>query len=303
MPFQMLANLGLGTAEWTKIAKDGAWQFTRMNLNTFARHGVFGDRKVTKLIADRLRDAEKVREAKCFPYQLLMAYAMASQNADIPRQVTEALQDAMEIATENVPAFDGYEVFVFPDVSASMGSPVKGRRYGSTTSVTCHDVSGLAAATVLRTNKLARVIPFEGRCVNVALNPRDSVMTNANKLARVGGGSTACSAPLAKLNAEGVCCDEGRALCIYVSDNESWIDSGWSDSTLTMDEWQKFKRRNKKAKMVCIDIQAYDSTQAKDREDILNIGGFSDTVWKVVDAFVKADSPSHWVDVIKQVDV
>jgi 60 kDa SS-A/Ro ribonucleoprotein len=41
VPFQMLTALELGTKEWTEIARRAPWQMTRMNLNTFARHGVF----------------------------------------------------------------------------------------------------------------------------------------------------------------------------------------------------------------------------------------------------------------------
>src|SRR5881394_1278268 len=41
VPFQMLTALELGTPEWTVIARRAPWQMTRMNLNTFARHGVF----------------------------------------------------------------------------------------------------------------------------------------------------------------------------------------------------------------------------------------------------------------------
>ena len=41
VPFQMLTALELGQKEWTAIARNASWQMTRMNLNTFARHGVF----------------------------------------------------------------------------------------------------------------------------------------------------------------------------------------------------------------------------------------------------------------------
>ena len=43
VPFQMLTALELGTPEWTAIASRAPWQMTRMNLNTFARHGVFNE--------------------------------------------------------------------------------------------------------------------------------------------------------------------------------------------------------------------------------------------------------------------
>ena len=41
---------------------------------------------------------------------------------------------------------------------------------------------------MLRQNRSARVLPFENDVVDVPLNPRDTVLTNAAKLAAVGGG-------------------------------------------------------------------------------------------------------------------
>ena len=80
--------------------------------------------------------------------------------AKVPAVVREALQDAMEIALENVPAFGG-RVVVCPDVSGSMASPVTGTRRGATSAVRCIDVAALVAAAVLRTNRDALVLPFE----------------------------------------------------------------------------------------------------------------------------------------------
>src|SRR5262249_35916346 len=160
VPFQMLTALELGTKEWTEIARRAPWQMTRMNLNTFARHGVFEQPGMAELIAERLRNPAKVARARVFPYQLMVAYNMAVANADIPRVVCDALQEAMEIATANVPQFPG-RVYVFPDVSGSMHSPVTGHRKGATTAVRCVDIAGLIAATVLRQNHDAEVIPFE----------------------------------------------------------------------------------------------------------------------------------------------
>ena len=106
VPFQMLTALDLGTPEWTAIARRASWQTTRMNLNTFARHGVFGEPGMTELIADRLRDPKAIAKARVFPYQLMVAYTMASANTGVPREVCDALQDAMEIAIANIPARD-----------------------------------------------------------------------------------------------------------------------------------------------------------------------------------------------------
>ena len=43
-------------------------------------------------------------------------------------------------------------------------------------------------------------------------------------------------------------------------------------------------------KLVCINIQSYGSTQAPERADILNIGGFSDAVFNVVASFLGGDA-------------
>jgi hypothetical protein len=67
------------------------------------RHGVFGRPGLPDLIAERLRDPEKITRARVFPYQLMIAYTMANANADIPKGVCDALQDAMEMAIANVP--------------------------------------------------------------------------------------------------------------------------------------------------------------------------------------------------------
>jgi 60 kDa SS-A/Ro ribonucleoprotein len=304
VPFQMLTALELGTKEWTEIARRAPWQMTRMNLNTFARHEVFRDQEMSKMIADRLRDRDKVRKARVFPYQLMVAYTMAAANRDIPPIVANALQDAMEVATANVPDFGG-KVYVFPDVSGSMQSPATGYRKGATSAVRCLDIAALVAATVLRKNPDAEVIPFESKVVRVRLNPRDSVMTNAKKLAALPAGGTNCSAPLAFLNKIGADGD----LVIYVSDNESWVDAPHygrygGSATKTMKEWANFKSRNPKAGMVCIDIQPYGTVQAKGREDILNIGGFSDQVFEVIAEFARGGlNADHWIGVIEEVIV
>lgn len=294
VPFQMLTALDLGTDEWTEIARHASWTMTRMNLNTFARHGVFDRVSVTKMIAARLRDPELVVKARVFPYQLLMAYRAAD---GVPTIVKDALHDAMEIAIRNVPAIDG-QIYVCPDVSGSMSSPVTGYREGSTSQVRCVDVAALVAAAVLRKNPTSEVIPFEEAVVKLKLEPRDSIMTNAERLASVGGGGTSCSAPLAQLNRQKARGD----LVIYVSDNESWVDAKGRRGTELMREWRAFKARNGSAKLVCIDIQPGATTQAAEVEDVLNVGGFSDNVFEVVSAFAKGSSGANaWVKEIEQV--
>jgi 60 kDa SS-A/Ro ribonucleoprotein len=293
VPFQMLTALELDRDAWIAIAQAASWQTTRMNLNTFARHGVLTCEKTADKIAERLRDPRAVREARVFPYQLLVAYRACG--ADVPPRVKDALSDAMEHATHNVPEIDG-RVFVCPDVSGSMSSPVTGRRKGATSAVRCVDVAALFAAAIVRKNRHARVLPFDDKVHALDLDPRDSVMTNATKLAAVGGGGTSVSAPLTQITREGAKAD----LVVIVSDNQSWIDASRSGSTATMNAWQALAAKNRNARLVCIDIQPYGHTQAADRDDILNVGGFSDVVFDVVSSFAKGGD-ARWMDVVQRV--
>ncbi len=297
LPFMLLSALPLSQKDWGEIAKNASWQTTRMNLNTFARHGVFEADGLADLIAARLRDAGEIRRARVFPYQLMTAY----QNCDsaVPQQVRDALQDAMELAIVNVPSITG-RVVVCPDVSGSMQSPVTGHRRDSTTAVRCIDVAALVAASVLRKNASATVLPFEQAVVPVDLNSRDSVMTNAGRLASIGGGGTNCSAPVRLLNKQQANAD----LVIFVSDNESWVDQGRGRGTELMAQWSAFRQRNPKARLVCLDIQPNQTTQAQERADILNIGGFSDQVFEVISAFAAGQfEADHWIARIDAVAV
>jgi 60 kDa SS-A/Ro ribonucleoprotein len=302
VPFQMLTALDLGKAEWTAIARRAPWQMTRMNLNTFARHGVFDEAGLPELIAERLRDPQAIRKARVFPYQLMTAFTMTDER--VPAIVRASLQDAMEIALANVPKIAG-KVYVCPDISGSMHSPVTGYRYGATTAVRCIDVAALVAAAILRKNPQAEVIPFESKVVQVRLNGRDSVMTNAEKLSKLPCGGTNCSAPLAFLNKRAAKGD----LVIYISDNESWVDAPYygrfgGSRTETMNQWARFRARNTQARMVCLDIQPYATVQAQEREDILNIGGFSDQVFDVIAEFASGRlNANHWVGVIEAVEL
>jgi len=161
------------------------------------------------------------------------------------------------------------------------------------------------AAAVLRRNPQAEVIPFESNDVTCRLNPRDTVMTNAHKLASLPCGGTNCSAPLAYLNQRKANGD----LMIYVSDNESWIDTPvhgrfGGGATETLRQWNVFKQRNSQAKMICIDIQPYATTQAAERADIINVGGFSDQVFSLIsDVASGRSSEDHCVRQIERMRI
>jgi 60 kDa SS-A/Ro ribonucleoprotein len=295
--FQYLTSVPLTQRNWQNIARNASWQTTRMNLNAFAKHGVFDDSELIGIIAERIKDRTAIAKSKVFPYQLLMAYKMTSA---LPHGVRDALQDAMEMATGNVPEMTG-KVIVAVDSSGSMQSPITGHRGRATSAVMCSDVAGLVGAAIKRKNPDAVIIAFDTAATVLDVNPRDSVMTMAQQMSRAGGGTdVGCAIHL---------CNRQRIkgnLLVIVSDNESWFDGGsrsWSNSTGAMREWNVFKKNNAGAKCVCIDIQPYGTTQLRESPSTINVAGFSDDIFNLLAEVASGAGKDTFVKTIEAVEV
>ena len=93
-------------------------------------------------------------------------------------------------------------------------------------------------------------------------------------------------------------------MVVMVSDNESWMDARRHGATQTMREWEQLKNRNPQARLVCIDIQPYGTTQAAERRDIMNVGGFSDAVFTMLARFAEGKmAADHWVGEIDKISL
>jgi len=297
--FEMLTALPLTEDCWKQIAMNCSWTQTRMNLNTFDRHGVFNDNKIVNAIVEKLTNSELICASKVFPYQLLAAYLKLQNNSNIPSKIKVALQQAMEIAVSNVPKIDD-DVLIFVDTSGSMNSPITGDRGGATSVIDCISVASLIASIFLKVNpSRTTIIPFATAVHLKQLNPLDSIMTNTQLLKSLGGGGTNCSAPMTYVNGKNIKAN----LVIYCSDNESWMDTTGRNSakaTRTMEEWLKFKKSNPQAKLVTIDLAPNSTSQMSPNKDILQIGGFSDVVFDAIGAFYnnKTNDPEYWLKYI-----
>ena len=296
VPFEWLTAFELSAEQWAELASRMGWQALRMNLNTLARKGAFGVAGTAEAVAARLSDEAALRQARVLPYQLMVA--LGSVGDGVPLSVQAALETALEASLARLPALEG-RVVVCPDVSGSMSAPVTGYRKGASSKVRCIDVAALVAAAVLRANRNALLLPFEQAVVPLKLDPFARVAVNAAKLASIGGGGTNVSAPLAQLNREKAQVD----LVVIVSDNESWVDASRYGATATMREWERVKSRCPGAKLVCIDLQPYGTTQAKSRSDILNVGGFSDAVFETLSRFAAGEVERDWVAEVNETEV
>ena len=90
-------------------------------------------------------------------------------------------------------------------------------------------------------------------------------------------------------------------ICRIVRDRRSQLPAS-RGATETINQWVRIKRRNPQAKLVCIDVQPYGTTQAAERADILNVGGFSDAVFDTIARFARGET-RDWVSIVKQTEV
>lgn len=308
VPWSMLTGHNLSTAEWKSLAGSMSWSSLRQSLNTLMRHGVMKNEAAVDSIAMRLCSRFEILKAKPFPYQIMTTYRFMDDG--MPREIIDALHYAMEIATENTPVIPG-GVCVFVDGSGSMDSPVTGSRPGATSTVQCREAAGLIAACLARTNPDATVIAFAADAIKMKVEPRDTVMTITNQIANAVHGGTRCSAALALANK----LDVRARVCIFVSDNESWLEADGAGGVFpgrvynsgnvpaqTMEEWIKYKTRVRDAVLVNINLQPYATTQTPARNDIMNVGGFSDEVFRLLEiAAGEGLTATSWVDRIQEV--
>lgn len=304
--WDLLADAAKGPEVWKAIARQMGPQALRMNLNTLKRHGVLDDPEMVCHVASRIADAEEIRRSRQYPYQYLAAYLNAA--AEVPQAIKVALGQAAEVACGSVPAMPG-PVVIGLDVSGSMGMPITGARgQGATSTMRCVDVAALFAAAVLRRNPDSVLVPFDNLIHKGEFDPGDTILSLAERLARYGGGGTDCSLPLHAANT--TFRDRKFAGCVLVSDNESWIGAGVHGSTGVMTEWRAFVKNQVRLqggdfagpKLVCINLQPYGTTQAPERSDILNVGGFSDAVFTVVASFL-GDGPSRFVAEVDAIEL
>jgi 60 kDa SS-A/Ro ribonucleoprotein len=287
--WDLLADAARGPSVWKGIARQMGPQALRMNLNTLLRHEVLDDAEMVDFVAAKIADTEEIRISRQFPYQYLAAYLNAEDG--VPQKIKAALCQAAEVACGNVPELPG-PVVIGLDVSGSMQSAVTGRRgRGATSKVRCVDVAALFAAAILRRNPDSIVIPFDDRVHEARFDPNDTILSLAARLAAYGGGGTNCSLPIAE--AKSTYRKRKFGGCVLVSDQESWIGTGRHGLTAVMTAWREFVKNQARLqedlaapKLVCIDLQPYTTTQAPDRSDILNVGGFSDAVFTAVAAFL-----------------
>lgn len=289
--FRALNGLELSAEQWKQVVRNSSWHQLRMNLNNFGKHGVWEDKALLAESTERLADKDTIKKVRAFPHQLLMAYKNVSE--DVPKKMRGALHDALEVAVENIDVPD-CRIAVIVDVSGSMTSPVTGYSGTSTSKARCVDVAALIACTILRKKPDAVIVPVDTRVHASGLEPRDTVMTNAAKLAAYGGGGTALSVAVEHLVSKGKPVD----LVVMLSDNMSWAEyaGGARFGAIARESplqaaLRQLRKLGASTKLVCVDMQPYSTSQASPEDKgVLLVGGWNDNAFALVKEFYEGSS-------------
>ena len=256
-------------ATWVALMEQMPYMALLRHLNTLQRAGVLSIVDHARYVAGRLGNIEALRKAKVLPFRLFTAYQMFEPQENAEILVQEALAQALEHAFVNLPDLAG-RVCIAPDVSGSMNAPLS---HG--TVVRYIDVAGIFAGALLKLSANAVVLPFENKVVNVNLDPHDSLITTADKLARIGGGGTAVSAPISLLLERRIPIDT----FIGITDNVEWaVDQFGREGFLPT--WLEYKQTvAPRAQAFLLTIAPYRTAVApQDTPDVHYIYGWSDAV-------------------------
>lgn len=294
VPFQMYTSMDLTDAGWKAIFDISTWQQIRTNLATFDRHNVFSDFAYVNKAIERLVSRDDILRSKVMPYSVFSAYLNAGS---IPARIKDALNTALQISLENIPKINGKTVLAI-DYSGSMTWKINLK-----SSVRHIDIAAVFAAALKFHNPEAEIVLFNSHARDYIVNSGTTLLQLANDISRLANGGTDCGAALKHIY------DKGRYSgmpdnIIIISDNQSWLGFNKGHKTTTQRIFDNIRQINPRAKMVNIDIAPISSSQTSPSEHVLNIGGFNDTVFKIVsDFFESKGDKSFWVNKIKTIEI
>lgn len=167
MTWESLSSFGpMDKDAWEAVIPQMGYMALLRNLRNFDAAGVSD--KVAKTVAAKLSDPAQVAKSRQLPFRFLSAY----RNAPSLRWST-ALEEALDLATQNVPIFKG-NTLVLVDTSASMTS----MPYSLRGTVTPADAAALFGAVLTKRNVGGtRLMGFADRQFEHKVRPGSSALT------------------------------------------------------------------------------------------------------------------------------
>ena len=280
-----ISKFGSNKESWETILPKMPFMARLRNLRNFLQKDV----DVAPVIK-MLKDEKAVRKSKQFPYRFLSAYKEIQEvESKQAPSVLGALETALELSVANVPHLKG-TTFITSDNSGSMRDTMSER-----SKMTRIEVGGLMAAMSNKFCDDAVCSVFGENFAVVNLNPKDSILTNSQKLAGKGvGHNTNAWKAIDYLNRQKLKVDR----VILFSDEQCYDDRGYGESLAA--QWQKYRSAvNPKAIMYSIDLAGYGTSQFPQDANVCLLAGWSDRVLQFIPAYEQKESVLKHIESIQ----
>lgn len=294
----VISTKGSTKENWESILPKMPFMARLRNLRNFLDKGV----NVTEVIK-MLEDPVAIKKSKQFPYRFLSAYKEIEDNQSPQTgRLLEALGVAMELSVENIPEMPGVS-FVTCDNSGSMQATVSER-----SKMTNQQIGNLFAAMLYKRfgNTIASVFGTTHRVV--PLSKKDSILTNAMKLARTNvDHSTNAWTAIDWLIETKTKVDR----IVIFSDMQCYNDTdamrtrgygyGYNDSYSLAHKLKEYKSKvNKNVVLYSIDLAGYGTSQfPKGEPNVVMLAGFSDKVLNFIPAYEKKQTVMETIRGVK----
>jgi hypothetical protein len=277
---------------WVACAKSMPIMALIRNLRNLHKSKALKDPAVRKIILDKLKDPEVIRNSKQLPFRWLSAYrAIAGGDPEIG----DALIGALELSVVNLPRFSG-TTFISCDNSGSMyGEPMSEH-----STLVSADIANLLGAMIFHLSDFGIASVFAQDFAWVPLLKEDRIMANWDKIQTTDVGfATHAFKTIQYLLKERFAVDR----IIVLTDMEIYSQhDSCDDSESFVALLRHYRRRiNPSVKTYIINLQPYEHfITPEDEEGVTTISGWSEAVLKYIEHDSAADG-FDMVDIVGRV--
>ncbi|HEY9723862.1 MAG TPA: TROVE domain-containing protein [Oscillatoriaceae cyanobacterium] len=256
---------------WEALLADMPMEAMVRNLATMTRVGLLGPRSsASRLVVERLRDAQRIRKARLHPFKLFAALITYQQGRGMRgsgqwepvTEVVDALNDAFYLAFGNVEP-SGKRLVIALDVSGSMG----GGQVAGVPGLSPRVAAAAMALVTAATEKETTLVAFSDKMVPLTISPRQRLDDVVKATSDLPFGRTDCALPMLWALEKKVDADAFMVL----TDSETWF--GQIHPTQALQRYRE--RRGIPAKLMVVGMVANTYTIADPRDaGMLDVVGF-----------------------------
>lgn len=276
---------------WEKSIPAMGYMALMRNLRNFLEKDVSNE-MLDKVCAD-LRNKEHVKKSRQMPFRFWTAWNEMRKVGSVKAlKLAKALEDAMEVSTENVPRLKG-KTLVVVDVSGSMNGKTisshlnkKGEVVGS--AVTCADIACLFGAMANKICEDPTVVVFADAFKVVPVDARGSILHNKQAIGSYNvGGATYAARPINYMTQQ----KEKYDRIILFSDQQCYeYRGGWGHNNASEEDiapaFLNYRQKvNPNCRMYTVDLTGYgDIKFPENAPGVFVLAGWTDSVFTFMNA-------------------